>query len=198
MQKKRNSKKEISGIQNKVLIGAIIAISIVIVAVIVLLILDYTGVLYSADDNHQTVTPPEISDETEYRDGVYGYKILKDGTAIVTSYTGEFEDREITVPSELGGYKVSAIGENSFYLSVYLMRVTISEGVTYIGKKAFYMSGMDVLDLPSTLEQIDEEAFKGCEYLMRINYAGDKENYKKIAVASGNSQLSRATVFYKN
>lgn len=73
-------------------------------------------------------------------DGEYGdykYRVLPDGTAEITDYLGQ--DSELTIPSEIDGYRVTSIGNNAFFLYSYssLKGVTIPDSVTSIGAAAF-------------------------------------------------------------
>ena len=65
----------------------------------------------------------------------YVYAII-DGGATITKYTGNDED--VAVPDMLGGYPVTAIGNEAFQFCRSPVNVNIPEGVTKIGKQAFY------------------------------------------------------------
>ena len=68
-------------------------------------------------------------------DGDYTYDIV-DGEAVLTGYTGP--DGNITIPSTLGGYPVTKIGDNaSFRNDINFKGVTIPGSVKSIGVNAF-------------------------------------------------------------
>ena len=44
--------------------------------------------------------------------GYYEYAVNKDGTATITDYTGTQTD--LVIPSTIGGYKITSIGDSAF------------------------------------------------------------------------------------
>lgn len=52
-----------------------------------------------------------------------------------------------------------------------IQKLTIDEGVTSIGKYAFYFCTFSEVSLPKTLESIGEHAFSGCSALEKLNVA---------------------------
>ena len=51
--------------------------------------------------------------------GDYQYKVSKDGSAVITKYTGN--GKEITVPDHIDGHEVIAIEDNAFYKTIALL-----------------------------------------------------------------------------
>ena len=97
---------------------------------------------------------------------VWGYRI-EDGEAIVTNAVPAAGRLEI--PSELGGYPVTAIGPEAFEDCTNLVGVSIPEGVTSIGYSAFSSCRYLVsLSLPGTLTGIGIGAFWGCDGLTSV------------------------------
>lgn len=87
--------------------------------------------------------------------------------ASVTGYNGTTLSLEI--PSTLGGYEVRSISREAFVGNKYLTDVTLSEGITDIGKYCFQgCIGLNRVSLPSTLKGIGEGAFYGCYSLSEI------------------------------
>ncbi len=72
---------------------------------------------------------------TSVKSGDFGYKVLTDGTAEITGYTGS--DETLAIPSSIDGYEVTSIGERAFYLCKDITSVTIPNSVTSIGEEAF-------------------------------------------------------------
>ena len=65
----------------------------------------------------------------------YQYGVLADGTAHITRYYGE--SSEITIPSEINGYKVTGLGEPDSFQNDNLTRINIPDSVTKIAASAF-------------------------------------------------------------
>ena len=106
-------------------------------------------------------TPEPVNDAIHYQ-----YEI-RNGGAVITSYLGE--EREVTIPAELGGYPVRIIGENAFSSRYEVEKVTVPEGVTELDRVAFrYCPGLTEVVLPSSLRKIGENAFYRCEGLEEI------------------------------
>ena len=101
------------------------------------------------------------AEEAPLVSGDFSYRLLSDGTAEITRYTGEAA--ELTVPDTLDGIPVTGIGENAFAGCAALTSVTLPSGILEIGESAF--SGCTALlsaDIPKSVEFIGAEAFSGC------------------------------------
>ncbi len=114
-----------------------------------------------------------------YTSGVWEYTILDDGTAEITGYDylEDLGGGSLTVPSTLGGRRVTSIGANALK---YCMKtsVTVPEGVTRIGSYAFSYTGIERISLPSTLQELGIGVFQRSTEL------------QEIAAASGNRYFS--------
>lgn len=98
--------------------------------------------------------------------GDYEYSINKDNTATITAYAGN--ETKLTIPSSLGGKKVTKIGENAFE-GLDLKSVKIPNTVTEIGKKAFYAcQELESVSMPTGLKKIGDTAFAACERLKKV------------------------------
>lgn len=92
--------------------------------------------------------------------GDYSYRDNGDGTATVTGYTGASGD--IAIPSELGGLRVSGIGDQAFQRDN-LTSATIPDSVTTIGASAFRINKLTSVTIPDSVTTIGESAFQSNE-----------------------------------
>lgn len=209
---KKNNKKNNSGknsgakskhkvlalLQNKKAgITAIVILSVIIAVLIVLLILNSTGVLYNhGSPNTPNIPAPAYSDKTEYTDGegIYKYFLLDDGTVMISSCNISRNTTSLTIPSEINGLKVTAIGDNSFIMLTWTTSVTIPEGVTYIGSEAFAYGGIETISLPASLRYVQNNAFLNCMYLGSVTYSGSRADWDNITIGSGNAYLLRNVI----
>ena len=85
-------------------------------------------------------------------------------TAVSPKPTGR-----LTVPSELGGYPVTGLGESAFYNCTGVTDVTIPNGVTHIGPRAFSCcSGLVNVTIGSGVTSIEPYVFPSCVNLRNI------------------------------
>ncbi len=117
------------------------------------------------------------------------------GTNILTIdlYTGT--DANVTTPTMLGGHAVTAIGDQCFWYyqvsQVNLKSVTISEGITTIGRSAFDgCSNLASVSLPNSLVSIGMNAFGECSALTSITIPSSVTSIGRFAfVDSGLTDL---------
>lgn len=115
-----------------------------------------------------TLTPSiPVIISTGNRYGDYQVDVYSDETCVITDYFGS--STKLTIPSELGGYMVVGIGDDSFELSRSLVHLEIPAGVTSIGNRSFRAcTSLRSVNLPSTLVTIGDNAFETCESLASI------------------------------
>lgn len=184
-------KKQVKAVKSKdikILIAVIAILFLIISALVVLIILDANGLLYQSSKS--VVIEPPVAVGDSLTDGDYEYRLLEDGGVIITSFFG-VSTEVITIPSELGGYSVRAIGELSISSTDGIIKeIRLPEGVTYIAKGAF--SGIEnaELYLPSTIEQIADYALYGFENPVGIYFAGSKEEWKRVKIGIENKVLA--------
>lgn len=101
-------------------------------------------------------------------DGDYAYVVSEDGEYCVTClYQGV--DPEAVIPDTLGGYPVRAIGDHTFENNGFLTKVVIPEGVTEIGKQAFFMCiNLKSVTIPEGVLSIGDQCFAACYVLEDI------------------------------
>lgn len=102
--------------------------------------------------------------ETE---GEYTYMIKGNGTASITDFDWEKHEGDIYIPDMLGGYHVTAIGEEAFSKNWYKYNgeavvVTLPSGIKTIGEKAFMEAKVASVNIPASVQQIGGGAFAGC------------------------------------
>lgn len=104
----------------------------------------------------------------EYTEGNYMYTVDDNGDATITSSASSLSG-DVTVPSKLGGHKVIAIGDKSFYLRSKITSITVPDTITTIGYHAFgYCSNLVKIDMGNNLTSIGDSAFDECEKLETV------------------------------
>lgn len=108
-----------------------------------------------------TAITVQAADDTTYTSGDYKYRILDDGTAEITDYTGSATN--LTLPSRLDGYPVTSIGNGAFYGCHALESVTIPDSVLSIGNLAFHgCSALESITIPDGVTSIEDRTFQEC------------------------------------
>ena len=121
---------------------------------------------------------------------------------------GTFAERNLDIPYEIEGYRVTSIGDSalrgqdrlanvSIHGDIYaignytfadcreLSTVTVENGTQIIGIYAFMNCGyLSTISLPSTLTYIGRGAFLGCSNLKEIHFGGTVEKWHSIASAT--------------
>lgn len=88
----------------------------------------------------------------------------------------------ITIPSVLGGYPVTSIGDDAFYKCSALTSVTIPPSVTNIGRYAFaYCNSLVLATLPEGVTSIGNSAFYACDGLISVTIPSSVTNIGKEA-----------------
>lgn len=102
------------------------------------------------------IQPPILDNSFEYS--------VSNGKATITAYKGT--SSKVVIPSKLGGYPVTAIGNAALDELDLMTSVTVPEGVVSIGNDAF--TGCDKLtsvNLPNSLISIGMFGFDACDSL---------------------------------
>lgn len=87
--------------------------------------------------------------------------VTNHGTITITKYTGPGGD--ITIPSQINGFPVTAIGSYAFYDCTSLSNITIPNTVTSIGREAFYAcTSLTTVTIPESVTSIGACAFSYC------------------------------------
>ncbi len=101
------------------------------------------------------------------------YTAINEGTAWEISGIDSASSLEIIIPAMHEEKPVTSIGESAFSggLGYYITSITIPEGVTTIGARAFYeCSKLTSLTIPASVTSIGERAFQYCSGLAAVNF----------------------------
>lgn len=92
---------------------------------------------------------------------------------------------------------ITSMGEAAFMFCINLINVKIGNGVKFINFYAFYgCYKLTSITIPNSVNSIENSAFSSCDKLTSVYYAGTEEEWKKISIYSGNSDLTYATQYY--
>ena len=108
------------------------------------------------------------------KSGNYTYTV-SNGKATITEVNTAIKGK-VTIPSKLGGYKVTGIGDYAFEFCSSLTSVTIGSSVTSIG----------------------EYAFSGCDSLKKVYYRGSRSDKNNITIGSNNGAFKNAIWYYNS
>ena len=91
--------------------------------------------------------------------GSYEYSVKSDSTAKITRYIDN-GSKTVTIPSTIGGYVSTEIGQRAFENRSSFNAVTIPSSITNIGEFAFRgCTGLASVSIPNTVEKIGNYAF---------------------------------------
>ncbi len=85
--------------------------------------------------------------------------------AVITGYSGE--DEELTIPAEVGGKKVTEIGRYALAVST-LQKIVLPDGLKTIGIEALSGTGITVLEIPDSVEEIQRGAFNNVKNITSV------------------------------
>lgn len=139
-------------------------------------------VLYCTDGEYK------IDDEgtilyKNYSDGSYGleYTVFHDGVTCSITGIGTCTDTDIYIPSKIGEYTVTSIGNFVFSNNPNIVSVTIADGVQEIGIRAFAgCENLTTVSFGTSVSTIGVEAFYNCKSLERIYFDGSTTKWNSI------------------
>ncbi len=101
------------------------------------------------------------------KSGIYTYTVTN-GEAIITDCDSSVSG-DITIPSTLGGYPVTSIGDCAFEYCTGLKSITIPNSVTSIGDHAFeWCDRLTSVTIPNSVTSIGDSSFDNCRSLTSI------------------------------
>lgn len=112
----------------------------------------------------------------------FEYSENPDGTLTITGYAENVEKNatDITIPSVIGGKKVTAIGAGAFRGRSKLKSVSIPSGVKYIYDKAFEgtsLTGEHTSSIPTSIEYVGVGAFPNTWEYSTVTYTVNGVSY---------------------
>lgn len=122
-----------------------------------------------------------VSAAAEYVSGNYTYTV-SGGKATITAYP-ETAKGSVKIPSELNGYKVTAIDKNAFFGCTLVTEIEIPDTVKSIGNYAFaYCTSLTKITIPASVTSIGNNAFKNSKDV--TIYCFDGSEIHKYAVVN--------------
>ena len=144
-------------------------------------------------------------------DNLYTYEIIdseydSNADTKTVTITGAVEKCAVyVIPSFIEGYPVTAIGASAFTEDdkdengAILREVVIPDGVTSIGKEAFYgCLQFEVVTLPDSIWHIGKDAFGSDNKDMTVYYGGTEEQWSRIIIDEDNNNLISPKNIYYN
>ncbi len=99
----------------------------------------------------------------------FTYEITSENTATITGYS-DLHEKNLKIPSELGGYPVTEIANDVFKGKLSLSTVTIPDTVISLGDMAFYgCKNISSVNIGASVKEIGDYCFNLCESLVSIN-----------------------------
>ena len=122
----------------------------------------------------------------------YAYTDNSDGTVTITNYGGS--ERDLTIPEELDGKTVSAIGYAAFAECRSLESVIVPETVTRLQDYAFSQcTSLSGIELPQSIVSLGRGIFKNCILLEDVNIPASLTTVAQEMFA-GCTSLSEITI----
>ena len=115
------------------------------------------------------------------------YVVNDDGKTCTITGLGIVTDTEITIPVQIDGYKVTAIGEKAFAECSELTKISLQDSIVSIGTRAFYKCAkLTEITIPTSVISIGTQIFYGCDSLTTVYYNGQYGNAENPFLSSKN------------
>lgn len=136
-----------------------------------------TASVESVDD---VISSEESSEEKEevFTCGDYQYTRVNT-VAMICAYKGK--DKEISLPSELDGYTVTAIDGEVFANNKTVTKLIVSDTVVNVGDGAFKdCSSLTEVYIGSSVAVLQPDSFEGCSALEKIEVSSVNKNFSSV------------------
>ncbi|MBO5778914.1 MAG: leucine-rich repeat domain-containing protein [Clostridia bacterium] len=118
---------------------------------------------------------------------------LPDGTYSVKANEQGRVAKQLAIPAEFNGKKITAIAEDAFRLNKNLTSITLPDSITSIGKSAFEgCTELRTVDLPEGVAEIGDRAFFDCGKITKLHVPASTVRIGKDAF--GYTSLTELTV----
>ncbi len=123
----------------------------------------------SAPASKPASTPASVSKSAPNALPTLEYKLTEKHNGYAVAGRGTCTDSDLIIPGTYKGWAVDEIGPEAFRMTA-LKGVTVSEGVSRIGQRAFYgCAELTRVTLPKSIRRIEEEAFSWCPALADLS-----------------------------
>ncbi|MBE6672172.1 MAG: leucine-rich repeat domain-containing protein [Ruminococcaceae bacterium] len=123
-----------------------------------------------------TITSCDTNDASYYL-----YDVNEDGTLTVMGVS-ETYSKELSIPKQIDGKTVTAIGDYAFYNNQYIRKITLPDSVLSIGECAFADSrNLSSVKIGKQCLTIGLQAFEGCSALKTIRLSDTLTEIKDLA-----------------
>lgn len=132
------------------------------------------GVLDFVFDANKITQPISLSASWLSAEDAFSFEVIQETEeAILTGVNRELNLDVLALPSVLRGFTVTKIADEAFAsLSSEMIRsVTVPPSITSVGKGAFANCADIPITLGGPLQEIGEEAFRGCNQLTAISFS---------------------------
>lgn len=129
-------------------------------------------------------------------DKTYTYEI-KDGCVTITDVAWS-TCGDVVIPDAFNNYPVTNIGKSSFGGLKNITSITIPNGVTNIGIRAFNNCSIRNIVIPKSVKCIEDSAFYSCDSLINVYCAGSMSDWEMIDIGIKNDDLINAFIHFNS
>ena len=123
------------------------------------------------------------------------YTVENDRVTITRCDPVENVPIKLSIPSEIDGHPVVAIGNGAFSQCHRLKEITLSDSITSIGDEVFLNTGIERIFLPKSIKNIGSRIFSGT-YGTDIWYEGTESDRENISISQDNENFLSAQWHY--